>query len=114
MRREDWQKVKNLIEDSRHIVDVDTETLKLGFKHFVYDGVRFYWSDSMSKLNIPRVYLLNPKYIAVVHAGSSLYRPLHTFAVEGILGDVYVSVHKGQIFCTNTRFQAMIDNTDKS
>ena len=114
MNRSDWQKVKNLIEDSRHIVDVDTETLKLGFRHFVYDGVRFYWSDPMSKLGINRVYLLNPRYIAVAHAGASLFRPMQGFAIEGILGQVYVSVHKGQIFCTNTRFQAMIDNTDKS
>lgn len=112
--RTDWQKVKSLIEDTRHVVDVDTDMVKIGFRNFTYNGIRFYWSDHMQTQAINKVYVLNMNYLGLAHATTKLMMADTAAVLDGIPGVLNLSLHKGQIFCSNTRKQGFLDNTNLS
>jgi hypothetical protein len=114
MRRTEWQALKSLIEDTRHVVDTDMDMVKLGFNNFMYNGVRAYWSDRMDEDAIKKVYFLNFNYIALAHATGKLFWQKTAETLHGIPGLLAVGFHKGQIVCTNTRCQAFLDNVDQS
>lgn len=114
MRRTDWLKTKSLIQDNHRYIDVDTEMHKFGFKNFTYSGTRFYWSARMESDSVKKVYVLNMNYIGLAHATGKLMTQETAKHIDGQPGTLAVAFHKGQIFCTNTRKQAVINNTDKS
>lgn len=110
--RSDWQKMHSLISDLHRIVNVNEDMLKLGFKNFTYQGVRVYWDDEMTDQALKKVYILNMHSLGLVHAGKQLFMFDTGTTLEGILQVLNVGVHKGQMICTNTRKNGLIDNTE--
>lgn len=110
LSRTDWQSIKSLIEDTRHIMDVDTDMISLGFIHFMYDGVRFHWSDKMEVDAIRKCYILNSHYLGVAHAGGKLFVAKTGVVLEGMPRVVNLALHKGNFFCTGTRNHAVLNN----
>lgn len=112
MNRSDWVTMKSTIEDQHRLINVNTDMLKFGFKNFEYSGLRCYWSDEMTSQSINRVYILNMYHWGIAHAGSKLMVAESANSITGNVGLVNVSFHKGQVYCSNTKKQGVIANTN--
>lgn len=113
--RSDWQKFTSVIEDSFRSINVNENMLNRGFMNFTQNGVRVYWSDRMTQDLINRIYILNTHHLGIAHATPRLMTPDTAKSITGTaIGTVAVSLHKGQVFCGNTKKQGVILNTTSS
>lgn len=107
-----WQELHNLMLATTQYVDVDTEMHSRGFVHMRFNGINIYWVSAMgsSNLNIQKCYLLNPSYLGVMTPTPNVVVPLEFPQYLGEVGRGYIWLHKGQMFCSSTNRQGVIDN----